>query len=234
MNGAHDVGGMHGFGPIPPEQAEPFRADWERLTFALMMTLTCHTQLWSDNENRHAIETMGNVEYLTASYFERWLHAIETLTVRRELFTQTQLIERTHQIVSGQYSTPQPPPNHDLTEQIAASIRQRSTPSPPNPSAPHPIFAVGDPVITTRDAPAGHTRLPRYARGCHGTIMALRGIHVFPDSEAMGTGQQPQPLYTVRFESAELWGNAARGRDAVMVDLWQAHLHPANDTSEIL
>jgi len=230
MNGAHDVGGMHGFGPLPPEGHEPFGEDWERLTFALMMTLTCHTQLWSDNENRYVIETMGNVEYLTASYFQRWLHAIETLGVSRGLFTRAQLMERAQEIAAGQYRTTHPPANPHLTEQIASSVRQRSTLSPPNTDVPQPLFAAADAVITSRVAPAGHTRLPRYARGCPGTVVAFRGFHVFPDSEAMGRGEQMQPLYTVRFEAADLWGDDARGRDAVMIDLWQDHLHPFTDT----
>lgn len=230
MNGAHDVGGMHGFGALPPEQTEPFRQEWERLTFALMMTLTCHTQLWSDNENRYAVETMGNLEYLTASYFERWLHAIETLTVRRGLFTRRELTERAEQLASGRYRTPRPSPDPVLTEQIVSSVRQRSDGR--QSSTIQPRFGTGDQVNTTRDSPEGHTRLPRYARGCPGTIVALRGIHIFPDTEAMGNGEHPQPLYTVRFEASDLWGNATRTRDAVMVDLWENHLHPANETSQ--
>ena len=34
MNGGHDLGGMHGLGPIAPERDEPvFHADWERRAF---------------------------------------------------------------------------------------------------------------------------------------------------------------------------------------------------------
>ncbi|CAN5463932.1 nitrile hydratase subunit beta [soil metagenome] len=230
MNGAHDVGGMHGFGALPPEQPEPFRQDWERLTFALMITLTGHTQLWSDNENRHAVETMGNLDYLTASYFERWLHAIETLTVRRGLFTRSELIERAELLAAGQYSTPRPSTDSVLTEQILSSVRQRNDGR--QSSTREPRFASGNYVITTRESPEGHTRLPRYARGCIGTIFAFRGIHTFPDTEAMGNGEHPQPLYTVRFEASDLWGTTTRTRDAVMVDLWEDHLHPANETSQ--
>ena len=36
MNGAADMGGMHGFGPVEPETDEPvFHADWEKTAFAL-------------------------------------------------------------------------------------------------------------------------------------------------------------------------------------------------------
>ena len=36
MNGVHDMGGMHGFGPVKPEPNEPvFHSDWERRVFAM-------------------------------------------------------------------------------------------------------------------------------------------------------------------------------------------------------
>ena len=57
--------------------------------------------------------------------------------------------------------------------------------------------------------PRGHTRLPRYARGKRGVIHRCHGIHVFPDTHAHGQGEQPQPLYSVRFDARELWGEAA-------------------------
>ena len=38
MNGAHDVGGMQSFGPLPLEENEPvFHADWERRALALTL-----------------------------------------------------------------------------------------------------------------------------------------------------------------------------------------------------
>lgn len=230
MNGIHDVGGMHGFGQVLPEEAEPFREDWERVTFAVLMTLTCHTELMTDHQTRYAIETMGNVEYLTTSYYEHWLHAIETLVVSQGLFNQSELTDRVRQIAADGLTTAGPV-DPELTRQIVASVRQRSEGRAP--SDRQPLFAVGDDVLTTREAPKGHTRLPRYARGCVGTVLAYRGVCTFPNSEAMGKGEQPQPLYTVRFEASDLWGSSARGRDAVMIDLWEDHLRSANTRSGV-
>src|SRR6266498_59760 len=89
-----------------------------------------------------------------------------------------------------------------------------------------PRFAPGDPVITRNIHPRGHTRLPRYARGKRGVIHGLHGVHVFPDSNAHGLGEQPQPLYSVRFEARELWGEAAEPNQRVHLDLWEAYLEP--------
>ena len=89
-----------------------------------------------------------------------------------------------------------------------------------------PRYAAGDAVRARNLNPTGHTRLPRYVRGRAGVITAHHGAHVLPDANAHGLGEQPQALYQVRFEAAELWGGPARPRDAVHVDLWESYLEP--------
>ena len=74
---------------------------------------------------------------------------------------------------------------------------------------PAPGFAPGDRVVTSNMNPPCHTRLPRYARGKRSFIHRIHGIHAFPNANAHGLGTLPQPLYSVRFEAAELWGTAA-------------------------
>jgi nitrile hydratase len=90
-----------------------------------------------------------------------------------------------------------------------------------------PRFSVGEAVRARNIHPAGHTRLPRYARGRRGQITRDHGAHVFPDTHAHGQGEQPQRLYQVRFEADELWGAAAGWRGAVHIDLWEPYLDPA-------
>ena len=79
-----------------------------------------------------------------------------------------------------------------------------------------PRFAAGDRVRAKNIHPQTHTRLPRYVRGHEGVIEKVRGCHVFPDSNSLGAGEDPQWLYTVRFEGRELWGPDERsGREGV-------------------
>ena len=75
--------------------------------------------------------------------------------------------------------------------------------------------------------PVTHTRLPRYLRGHVGEIALLHGTHVFPDTNAHGKGEEPQPLYTVRFRARDIWGEARHPRDEVSADLWEPYLEPA-------
>ena len=55
-------------------------------------------------------------------------------------------------------------------------------------------------------------------------IHSFEGIHVIPDANAHGLGEQAQPLYSVRFEASELWSDSAEGRGAVHIALWEAYL----------
>ena len=113
-----------------------------------------------------------------------------------------------------------------LTVDRVAESLARGSPCD-RPAAKPPAYAVGDRVRARNINPVGHTRLPRYARGHVGVITADHGSHVFPDANAHGAGEQPQPLYQVRFEAAELWGAEAGGRAAVYLDLWEAYLDRA-------
>src|SRR6266481_5415344 len=92
---------------------------------------------------------------------------------------------------------------------------------------PAPRFARGDRVLTRHDAPVGHTRLPRYARGKPGVIVRVHGTFIFPDTNAHGQGEQPHALYSVRFDAALLWGASAEPRAPVHIDLWERYLEPA-------
>ena len=82
-------------------------------------------------------------------------------------------------------------------------------------------FAPGDRVRTRSADPAGHTRLPRYARGATGTVVQVAGSHLLADDRARGLVVDPQPVYHVRFAARDLFG---AGDHTVTVELWHDHL----------
>ncbi|WP_205625000.1 SH3-like domain-containing protein [Geminicoccus roseus] len=94
------------------------------------------------------------------------------------------------------------------------------------PNGREPRFAKDERVRTIAFNPAHHTRLPAYAKGKTGTVVAHRGSFVFPDSNAHGGGEQPQHLYSVRFDGRELWGDGQSGAQALHLDLWESYLEP--------
>jgi nitrile hydratase subunit beta len=219
MNGAQDLGGQMGFGPINPEMDEPlFHGAWEKR--ALAITLACGGMgHWTIDESRHARETLHPVDYLSSSYYEIWTKGIEKL-LERHGFVSAE--ERK----AGVPLTPSTVPKRVLSAANVPAVLARGGPTNRD-KAGQPRFKVGDRVRTILINPAGHTRLPRYARGKTGVIEMLHGAHVFPDSNAHGGGENPDWLYTVAFEARELWGRDADANSAVSIDAWEAYLEPA-------
>jgi hypothetical protein len=87
MSRINDVGGMDGFPPVEQEPGEPpFHADWEAHVFAINRALIGQG-VYNLDEFRDAIERMPPQEYLAASYYERWFHAITTLLVDKGVLT---------------------------------------------------------------------------------------------------------------------------------------------------
>jgi nitrile hydratase subunit beta len=224
MNGAHDMGGMHGFGPVVREENEPvFHADWEKTVFMLSRATRVQGIINID-ESRHGIERMPPADYLAASYYERWLASLERNLVEKGVITQAELDARVRLL----HEQPDAPlPQRENPELIALLTAPSSARDLYQREGPAPRFAEGQAVRARNEHPTGHTRLPRYVRGRRGTIHAVRGSFVFPDTHAHGQGEQPQPMYTVAFEGAELWGPSSEQRERVYIDLWESYLEPA-------
>jgi nitrile hydratase len=210
VNGAHDMGGAHGFGPVEPEPDEPvFHADWERRVLALTLAMGA-TGEWNIDSSRFARENRPPGEYLSLTYYEIWLAGLERLLAGRGLLDgPARPLERTLAAA-------------DVERMLARGGPTRRDP-PPSPAR----FATGDRVRARNVHPRTHTRLPRYVRGRTGTVVALHGCHVFPDAHAHGRGEDPRWLYTVRFSARELWGDIADPGASVSVDAWEPYLEPA-------
>jgi len=213
VNGVHDMGGMHGLGPVAPEPAEPvFHHAWEARVHAMNLASPTRGNI---DAGRHRLELIPGPDYLRMSYYERWLTRLENLLVVGKFVTAAELASG-HADPGAPKSTPVRP---------AASVEAALTgPYSYVREAAAPRFAVGDKVRALNLNPTGHTRLPRYVRGRTGVIERLHGVHVFPDVSAHGGGEDPHPLYSVRFAARELWGPDAPARDSVRLDLWEPYL----------
>lgn len=211
---------MMGFGPVIPEQDEPsFHGEWEKR--ALAVTLACGALgQWTLDESRHARETIPPALYLSKSYYDIWITALEKLLLRHGLVTADEL--RASDALTAKPSTRNPP----LAADRVATALAKGAPTERAITA-QPRFAIGDGVTTKVMHPATHTRLPRYARGKKGIVKFHHGAHVFPDTHAHGQGEQPCHCYGVEFSARELWGADADPTLTVMVDCWDPYLDPA-------
>lgn len=219
MNGVHDMGGMHGLGPIAPEPDEPlFHEPWEARALALNLAVAAWGR-WTLDASRHQRELIPGPDYLRMSYYEKWIAGLEALMRGAGLVSAEEL-------EAGRPAPDAAKARPPLTADRVAGVLASGGPTTREAGQP-PRYAVGDLVRTRNINPTGHTRLPRYARGRGGVVTLDHGAHVFPDTNAHGLGKQPRPLYQVRFEARELWGEAARGPGAVYLDLWEDYLEPA-------
>jgi len=218
MNGVHDMGGMHGLGPVVIEKNEPvFHAQWEARVLAL--NLACgFLRRWNIDMSRYSRERIPPAEYLAATYYEKWLRGLEMILVEQELVTAKEL-------ETGRAGAKASHVSVLHASDVGASLRVRRLARLDENVAPK--FRAGDRVLTRNDHPAGHTRLPRYARGRRGAIDRDHGVFIFPDTHAMTRDKKPQHCYSVRFAARELWGTGASARDTVYVDLWDDHLEAA-------
>ena len=217
MNGGHDLGGMHGLGPVNPESErdEPvFHHSWERRVFALTLA-TGFLGRWNLDQSRHARECQHPIDYLRNTYYENWLAGLQRLLVDSGLLTEAEL-------QSGFCGKGFPVQENVLTKKEVKKKLQEGK-SVELPVAEPPKFVIGQEVMVVNRHPIGHTRAPRYTRGRRGTVIHHHGGHIFPDEHAMGnrTGQH---LYNVCFDAIELWGQDNAGNEQVYVDLWESYL----------
>jgi nitrile hydratase len=218
MDGIHDMGGMHGFGKVEPEPNEPvFHAEWEAHCLAINRAMS-YAGAFNIDQSRAAIEELPPDVYLTSSYYRKWALRLETLLVKLRLADA-------EEIETGRALHPGTALKRRLNAaDVPTSLTRGSFARPATAPA---RFAAGDRVRTKNIHPSTHTRLPRYARGRTGVIEALRGCHVFPDSAALGKGENPQWLYTVLFEGRELWGEAAEPSLKISIEAFEPYLEPA-------
>ena len=190
---------------IEHEDAEPFfREPWERRVFRLMVG-SIGALGGPGGRFRHSIERMDPAHYLSSPYYEHWLTGVTTLAVESGFATQDELEHR----AGGRFPLSRPDRGvlpEDLTERT------------------EPRYAVGDDVRVREWHPPGHTRAPRYVQGRRGTVARVDGAFNIDDIEAHGGGSVTDPLYSVRFTSRELWGEAGADGEVMHVDLFERYL----------
>ena len=202
MDGVHDMGGMDGFGKVEAEQNEPpFHAPWEGRVLAMQRAMG-YAGAWHIDHSRFAQEKLPPLDYLAASYYQRWMLAMESNVTERG------------------YATPRGAEGRPRADARARTCRASSRPDVVGagltrssfyrqPQGPQ-RFKPGDRVRTKNIHPTTHTRLPRYARGKVGVVELCHGCHMYPDSVATDRGDNPQWLYTVVFDEPGVVGPGRR------------------------
>jgi nitrile hydratase beta subunit len=213
MNGIHDLGGMDGFTLPKRDPQEPlFHHQWERLVFGSSLVMKSP---WFIDESRFGVESIPPDLYLSTPYYARWLYRNEKLLIKYGMVTAAELADPDSVAATPEDNSTR---SEDMSQLLNSMV------SEPDSADVAASFKVGDRVVVKNEHPAGHTRAPRYARGHVGTIKRDQGVHIFPDTNAMGLGTKPQHCYSVMFRAQELWGSRANVKDHVYIDLFDDYL----------
>ncbi|MDO6726466.1 nitrile hydratase subunit beta [Cognatishimia sp. 1_MG-2023] len=221
MSRVHDMGGRFGDGPVRAEDDSVFAQEWHKTALALNLAVGALGQ-WNIDKSRHARECLVPKDYARFSYYEKWMAGLADLMVAEGVVTADEL--------AGGAIEPSELAERCLKADKVAAALASGGPAD-RVSEIDQVFAIGDLVQARKPArnqmvEGGHTRLPSYAAGAVGRVVLYHGTHVFPDANAHGLGERPEPLYAVAFSAAALWGTAESAGDEVIMDLWQSYLVP--------
>ena len=202
MDGVHDMGGMDGFGKVEPEPNEPvFHAPWEGRVLAMQRAMG-YAGAWNIDMSRVAQERLAAARSISpppTTSAGRWRWSSNVL---ERGFAGADELAAGHALHAGQAAQAQA---HDGRGRARAHARLVLAGRRRRPRASSPATA----CARRTSIRATHTRLPRYVRGHVGVVERVHGCHVFPDTVALDQGENPQWLYTVVFDSRELWGDDA-------------------------
>lgn len=225
-NGAHDVGGMAGLGPVPMETPAPVRhAVWERRTLGATVSAVV-TGMLIPPTHRAAIEALHPVAYLSMSYAELWLYALERCAVSAGVLTDEEIEARVADALSNPDAPLPQDRNAEILERVRALVAQ-GAPLGPEQLVQPPRFAAGDIVRAKRiESPASgrrHTRIPGYAQGCTGVVEMVHRPMILEDTLVASGEIHFEYVYAVRLRACDVWPDVT-GRDAIVVDLWESYL----------
>ena len=202
-----DLGGQPSHGRVVPEpEGELFHAAWEPRALALTLAAGA-LGAWNIDMSRAARETLA--DYAERSYYEIWFAALGKLLAERADAVALRVAE-----------------GRTLRAPDVAAALARGSPTERGATCA-PRFQPGDRVRTRTERVQHHTRLPGYAHGKVGIVERVHGVHVFADAHAQGLGEEPQWLYGVVFDAAELWGAEAAPGLRVALDAWEPYLEAA-------
>lgn len=222
MNGIHDMGGMHGMGPIEHDRNEPsFHQSWEGRAWALIRAMAPFNRGRRRNF-RFELEILPPVDYLRMSYYERLIKVMLDRLLTNRIITSSEL-ESGRPDPGSARATPL------LTPAMVEEQMRRRGSLRRDDVRVAARFRPRNRVRARNINPVGHTRLPRYLRGRRGTVVRDHGVFNLQDTDAEGysLGEYPQHVYTVRFAASEVWGPQGGPRDVIFADLWEAYLERA-------
>jgi len=241
----HHLGGLENLGPVAFEP-RVFVEDWEQRIFGIhvaMMGLSSHladaqptypitevptafSSTWTWADLRKGAEAMNPFAYFQFRYYEKWLGGISGYLVSQGYFSDDELEAKAAEYLGDPGLALPEGGDERIDEQVIRYLREGDTPR--QGPAESPAFAVGERVPVKDVPPTEHTRLPGNLRGRTGTVeRVFEGSYSYFCSTGVDGIGEPMPVYIVRFEPIDLWGELAEPGAVLYGEIYQAYLTPA-------
>jgi nitrile hydratase len=222
MDGIADMGGTAGWGPAhAPTPDEPvFEETWQGRAFALAVLsgrIACGG--YNPDAFRHALERLDRAAYLDDGYFGRWLNGAELMLIESATLAPGEVEARARNLIGEHVQEPPIPVARPSYAPTAAPVGAGSL----RCVDAAPAFAIGEHVRAMSVSVAGHTRLPGYVRGHIGVVERIQPASVLPDTNAHFLGENPEHVYSVRFDSRALWGPDTASFE-LTVEMYESYL----------
>ncbi|MGW3626763.1 nitrile hydratase subunit beta [Streptomyces sp. NPDC000880] len=243
----HHLGGLENIGPVDYEP-RVFVEEWEKRIFGIhvaMMGLSDHlgdaaprypidevptsfSSTWTWADLRKGAEAMNPFAYFQYRYYEKWLGGISGFFVSQGYISEDELEAKTAEFLQDGWRPLPSGGDERIDEQVIRYLREGD--SPQQGPAETPAFAVGDRVTVLNVPPTDHTRLPGNLRGRTGTVeRVFEGNYGYFCSTGPDGIGDPMPVYIVRFEPADIWGELAEPGAVLYGELYQAYLTSATE-----
>ena len=214
MEGAHDLGGVGGFGPVRTPGSDATHVEpWELRAQWLALAVCRGARPW--------IERIDTPTYLTTSYYGRWLMAAEMAAVANMMVTVDEIAESRARIERGDRPTRADDPEQArevaalLATHVAVGTRRSTT-------VLRRCCGCAEADVGTAQAPPLPALRPRRSTAWSNGSAAMSRSPVTVRRGAI------EAMYTIRFESSDVWGGAtAEAPFVILVDLWESYLEPA-------
>lgn len=246
----HHLGGLENLGPVTYE-SRVFVEDWEQRIFGIhvaMMGLSTHlgdavpqypiedvptafSSVWTWADLRKGAEAMHPFAYFQYRYYEKWLGGISGFFVSQGYITEEELQAKSAEYLRDAGLALPEGGDERIDDQVVRYLREGD--SPRQGPAESPAFGVGDRVTVKDIPPTEHTRLPGNLRGRTGTVeRVFEGNYGYFCSTGPDGIGEPMPVYAVRFEPTDIWGELAEPGAVLYGELYQAYLTPATEEQQ--
>ncbi|WP_181801193.1 nitrile hydratase subunit beta [Streptomyces shenzhenensis] len=246
----HHLGGLENLGAVTYEP-RVFVEDWEQRIFGIhvaMMGLSAHlgdavpqypikdvptafSSVWTWADLRKGAEAMHPFAYFQYRYYEKWLGGISGFFVSQGYITEEELEAKAAEYLQEPALALPDGGDERIDDQVIRYLREGD--SPRQGPAESPAYVVGDRVTVKDVPPTEHTRLPGNLRGRTGTVeRVFEGNYGYFCSTGPDGIGEPMPVYIVRFEPTDIWGELAEPGAVLYGELYQTYLTPATEEQQ--